>query len=82
MRGSYCCVRELSTFDVCYTALHGNKETLKISHFNCQETYGDSIITHEEDDFITREESCGDEGAQIRGENKATQAKERNSGTI
>ena len=58
----------LRLFNLCYTAAHGNKETLKISHRNSQETRADSIITREEDDFITRKESCGDEGAQIRGE--------------
>jgi hypothetical protein len=64
---------------VCYTAAHGNKETLKISQFNSQETSGDGdFIPHEEGGFITHKESGSDEGAQISAKN-AAQAEERDS---
>jgi hypothetical protein len=55
-------------FDVCYTAAHGNKETLKISHFDSQETSGDGFIAHKEGGFTTHQENGGHEGAQIGGE--------------
>lgn len=52
---------------------HGNKETLKVSHLNSQEAFGDS--------FESREKGNGDDDAQIARESWATQAKERDSGT-
>jgi hypothetical protein len=55
-----------SFFNLCYTAPHGNKETLKLSHFNSQETRGASF-TDKESGFITYKES-GDEGHQISGQ--------------
>ena len=51
-------------FEVCYTAAHGNKETLKVSHLNSQETSGDGFNTHEEGGFVTHKES-GHQGARI-----------------
>jgi hypothetical protein len=52
---------------VCYTAVHGNKETLKISHFNSQEAFCESFITDEEGGFITHKESGGRESAHSMG---------------
>ena len=53
---------------MCYTAAHGNKETLKISHFNSQETLGDNdFIAHEKGGFTTHTQSGG-KGHQISDE--------------